>query len=108
MSNLLHVDDANFETEVLNSELPVLVDFSAAWCGPCQKLKPIVEEIANEYEGKVKVAHVDIDQAQDTAAKYSVMSVPALKFMKQGEIVDEAIGLMSKSDLASRLDKLIG
>jgi thioredoxin 1 len=107
MSDLVHVTDSNFEAEVLRSELPVLVDFSAAWCGPCQRLQPILEELATEYAGRVKVAHVDIDQAQSTASKYSVMSVPTLKFIKSGEIVDQALGLMSKSDLASRIDKLL-
>jgi thioredoxin 1 len=101
------VNDGNFEAEVLSSDLPVLVDFSATWCGPCQRLKPIVEELATEYKGRVKVAHVDIDEAQNTASRFSVMSVPTLKFIKGGEIVDEAIGLMSKSDLAGRLDKLL-
>lgn len=108
MSKLLHIDDSNFETEVLQSELPVVVDFSATWCGPCQRLKPIVEELADDYDGRVRVAHVDIDQAQETAAKYSVMSVPTLKFIKGGEIVDEAFGLMSKADLSSRIDQLLG
>ena len=107
MSDLVHVTDGNFEAEVLSSDVPVLVDFSAAWCGPCQRLKPIVEELATEYKGRVKVAHVDIDEAQNTASRFSVMSVPTLKFVKDGEIVDEAIGLMSKSDLAGRLDKLL-
>lgn len=107
MSDLLNVNDGNFEAEVLNSDLPVLVDFSAAWCGPCQRLKPIVEELSTEYKGRVKVAHVDIDEAQNTASRFSVMSVPTLKFIKGGEVVDEAIGLMSKSDLAGRLDKLL-
>lgn len=107
MSDLVHVTDGNFEAEVINSDTPVLVDFSAAWCGPCQRLKPIVEELATEYKGRVKVAHVDIDEAQSTASRFSVMSVPTLKFVKGGEIVDEAIGLMSKSDLAGRLDKLL-
>jgi len=107
MSDLVHVNDGNFENEVLQSDLPVLVDFSAAWCGPCQRLKPIIEELATEYAGRVKVAHVDIDEAQSTASKYDVMSVPTLKFIKGGEIVDQAIGLLSKSDLASRMDKLV-
>ena len=107
MSDLVHVDDANFEAEVLNSELPVVVDFSAVWCGPCLRLKPIIEELATEYAGRVKIAHVDIDEAQSTAGKYQIMSVPTLKFIKNGEIVDEAIGLLSKSDLAGRVEKLL-
>jgi len=107
MTDLVHVNDGNFEAEVLNSDIPVLVDFSAAWCGPCQRLKPIVEELATEYQGRVKVAHIDIDEAQNTASRFSVMSVPTLKFIKGGEVVDEAIGLLSKSDLVGRLDKLL-
>ena len=107
MSDLLHVNDGNFEAEVLKSDVPVLVDFSAAWCGPCQRLRPIIEELATEYAGRAKVAHVDIDEAQATAGKYSIMSVPTLKFVKGGEIVDEAIGLLSKAELASRLEKLL-
>jgi len=107
MSDLVHVNDGNFDNEVLKSDIPVLVDFSAAWCGPCQRLKPIIEELATEYAGRVKVAHVDIDEAQTTASKYAVMSVPTLKFIKGGEIVDQAIGLLSKTDLASRMDKMV-
>ncbi|MBN2492099.1 MAG: thioredoxin [Planctomycetes bacterium] len=107
MSDLVHVTDADFESEVLKSEIPVLVDFSAAWCSPCLRLRPILEDLATEYSGRVKIVHVDIDQAQSAASRYKVMSVPTLKFLKGGEIVDEAIGLMSKSDLSSRIDKLL-
>ena len=107
LSNLVHVNDANFEAEVLKSDMPVLVDFSAAWCGPCQRLAPILEELADEYSDRVKVVHVNIDEAQAVASQYKIMSVPTLKFMKGGEIQDEAVGLMSKADLASRIDKAL-
>ena len=77
----LEFDDSNFEAEVLKSETPVVVDFSATWCGPCQQLSPIIDQLAGDYEGRVKVGKVDIDNAQSTAATYGIMSVPTLSLI---------------------------
>ena len=103
----LELDDTNFDAEVLQGDGAVLVDFSAAWCGPCQQLTPIVEELATEYEGKAKVAKVDIDQAADVAGRYGIMSVPTVIFFKGGEKVDQLVGLFPKSQYKAKLDALL-
>ena len=107
MSDVLHVNDDNFETEVTQSDIPVLVDFSATWCGPCKKLDPIVEEIATEYKGRLKVAHVDVDKAQGSARKFGVMSVPTVLFMKDGQVKGTQIGLAPKEKMVEKLGALL-
>lgn len=107
MSHLIHVTDANFQQEVLDSALPVVVDFSATWCGPCKQLKPIVEELATQYEGKVKIAHVDVDEARQAAMKYGVMSVPTVLYLKGGQVRDSQIGVLAKDKMAAKIDNLI-
>ena len=107
MGTVLKVQDGNFEQEVLNSEVPVLLDFSAEWCGPCKALVPIIEEIASEYEGKVKVGTVDVGLAQDTAVKFGVLSVPTVLFFKNGKVRDQVVGLVQKNALVSRLQRLL-
>lgn len=102
-----HFTDDNFDAEVTNSDIPVLVDFFAEWCGPCKQLAPIVEELATEYEGKVKIGKVDVDSSNATAAKFQVMSIPTLVFMKGGEMVDKATGFMSKEALKEKLDAML-
>lgn len=99
--------DANFEEEVLNASGPVLVDFWATWCGPCRMLAPVVEELANQYAGKVKVCKLDVDQGMNTAGKYQISSVPTLIAFKNGQIVFQAAGLQSKDALAAKLDALL-
>ena len=94
--------DANFETEVLQSETPVLVDFWAPWCGPCQILGPVVEELATEMKG-VKIGKLNVDENPNTASKYSVMSIPSLKIFKGGQIVKEMVGVQSKETLEAEL-----
>ncbi|MDO9695781.1 MAG: thioredoxin [Candidatus Latescibacteria bacterium] len=107
MSELIHVTDANFQQEVLDSALPVVVDFSATWCGPCKQLKPIVEELATQYAGKVKIAHVDVDEARQAAMKYGVMSVPTVLYIKGGQVRDSQIGVIAKEKMAAKIDNLI-
>ena len=103
----LEFTDSNFESEVISSDQPVLVDFSATWCGPCKQLSPIIDELATEYDGRAKVGKVDIDQAQDTAAKFGIMSVPTVLLFKGGEKVDQVVGLNSKEFFKQKIDALL-
>ena len=89
----IHVGDDNFESEVLNSKLPVLVDFWAVWCGPCQMAAPVLEKIAQTYKGKLKVCKLNVDEARQTAVKYGIMSIPTLNMYKNGKIVEQIIGV---------------
>ena len=107
MSALIDVQDANFEEKVLRATRPVLADFSAAWCGPCKQLKPTVEELAGEYEGRVDMVHIDVDEARQTAATYGVMGVPTLMFFKDGEVADKVTGVIPKETLKQKLDRLL-
>ena len=107
MSNLYEADDSNFDSMVLKAEGPVLVDFSATWCGPCKKLEPIVHEIASEYDGRLTVVKVDVDRAQATAMRYGVLSVPTLLIFRDGAVKDQNIGLLSKKALADRVDRVL-
>jgi len=107
MSDLIHVTDENFDAEILKSEIPVLVDFSATWCGPCKQLTPIVEELAAEYAGRLKVAHVDVDHARDHAARFRVMSVPTVLYIKGGEVTDSQIGLTNKDKMVEKIDRML-
>ena len=96
---MIILNDSNFDQEVLSSDLPVLVDFYASWCGPCQMMGPVVEELAQELEGRVKVAKLNVDQAQQTAGKYGVMSIPTLILFKGGQVVKQMVGFKGKEDL---------
>lgn len=97
----------NFDKEVLKSELPVMVDFWAVWCGPCQVLSPIVEEIAKEYEGKLKVGKVNVDENNQLAMQYGVMSIPTLKFFKNGKLAGEMIGAAPKNLVEKEIQKYL-
>ena len=99
MSDLIHVDDSNFEAEVLKSELPVLVDFSAAWCGPCQRQLPLVEKFATDNLSKIKVCEVDIDDAPAIAAKLGIKGVPTLMLFKEGNSLGHKVGMTSLADM---------
>jgi thioredoxin 1 len=99
--------DDNFDGEALKSDLPVVVDFWAAWCGPCRMIAPIIEQLAEEYNGKVKVGKLDVDENQGVAIKYGVRSIPTVLFLKGGQVVDTVIGAVPKSMFVEKLTKLI-
>lgn len=107
MSKPREVTDAGFETEVLKSELPVLVDFWATWCGPCRLVAPLVDELAEDYDGRVKFVKVNTDENITTAASYGIQSIPTLLVFKDGKPVDQIIGFRPKSELSSLLEEAI-
>lgn len=107
MSTIVNATDTNFDSEVLASAAPVLVDFSAVWCGPCKALEPIVHEIAVQYGERLKVVKVDVDQAPGTAAKFGVLSIPTLMIFHGGKVKDQYVGLLTKKALADRVDKVL-
>ena len=96
----------NFDTEVLQSETPVVVDFWASWCPPCRMVSPILDELASEYQGKVKVVKVNVDEERDLAGKYQIQAIPTIMFFKDGKLADKVIGAESKASLAQRFEKL--
>ena len=108
MSTYVTGTDDNFETEVLGSDQPVLVDFWATWCGPCRTIAPTIEELASEYDGKAKVVKLDVDNNPQTAMKYGIRSIPSLLFFKNGRPVDQMVGVVPKKVLAEKLDALAG
>lgn len=102
------LNDQNFESEVLKSDVPALVDFWAPWCGPCKMMGSIIDEVAKDFEGKpVKIAKLNVDESAATAEKYNVMSIPTFKIFKGGEIVDEFVGAQSKEEIIKRLERVI-
>ena len=100
------IDEANFDNEVVKSTQPVLVDFWAEWCGPCKMISPLIDEIAREKAGSIKVAKVNVDENQSLSMKYNVRAIPALLFFKNGQLRDQVIGMTSKKDLLGRLEAL--
>lgn len=105
--NVHSVNDLNFDTEVLTSDLPVLVDFTATWCGPCKRVAPLVDQLADEYEGRFKVAKVDVDEAPNVATKYRIRSVPSLMVFKGGEVVATQLGAVPKNIIAQMMDRAL-
>ena len=103
MGNAVAVTEQNFEAEVLQSKVPVLVDFWAAWCGPCRAIAPALEEIATEYSGKLKVVKVDVDENQEISIKYDVRSIPTLMLFKNGQVMEKLIGAYPKPKLVSTI-----
>ena len=100
------ISDQNFEAEVIKSNLPVVVDLWAPWCGPCRMVGPVVEKLAEQFQGKVKFCKLNVDENQQTAAKYSVMSIPTLLFFKDGQVADTVIGAVPEQVLKPRIDAL--
>ena len=105
--NLVHVTDASFESDVLQSEVPALIDFWAAWCGPCKMIAPLLEELSNEYAGRIKVCKIDVDSNPQTAAKYNVRGIPTLLVFKNGSIKATKVGALSKSQLVEFVDSFV-
>jgi len=107
MSNLVNTTDNDFNTDVLESETPVLVDFWAGWCGPCKAIAPVLEDLSREYEGKVKIVKVDVTNCEQTAVNYNIRNIPALLLFKNGEVVAQQVGAVPRSKLVSFINENI-
>ncbi len=105
-SNIVTLTEENFAKEVLQSATPVLVDFWAEWCGPCKMLAPLLDDIASEYDGKVKVGKLNVDEHQGVPSEYGIRAIPTLLLFKQGQVTDQMVGLRSKRDLAASFDRV--
>ena len=105
--SLLHFTDANFKKDVLESNLPVLVDFWATWCGPCKMITPIIEELAKEYSGKIKIGKLNVEESPKTPSQYGVMSIPTLIFFKEGKVMEQVVGALNKAELKKKIDEII-
>ncbi|KKL52282.1 hypothetical protein LCGC14_2287060 [marine sediment metagenome] len=105
---VIEVTDENFEQEVIQSDIPVLVDFWADWCGPCKIFKPVIEKIAKEYEGKLKVCEVDTTISRNIGINYKIKALPSLLIFKDGEVKNKSVGLKSKADIIKNIEEVIG
>lgn len=107
MVNILEVNDKNFREEVLQSNIPVVVDFWAPWCGPCRVVAPVVEELSQEYAGKIKIVKMNTDENPSTPSQYMIISIPTLIFFKNGKPIDQLVGIQSKNEIKKHLDRLL-
>ncbi len=105
MSTVIHLTDDNFKKEVLDSGLPVLVDFWAPWCGPCKMIGPFVEEAAKEFANKLKVTKINIDENSKTPTQYGIMSIPTIMFFKNGKVMDQVVGALNKQELKKKIQE---
>ncbi len=105
MSSVIHADEGTFEKAVLQSDVPVLVDFWAAWCGPCKAIAPVLDELSGEFEGKARIVKIDVDANPNLAAQYGIRSIPSLFVFKNGEKVDNVVGAQPKAQLSALLNK---
>jgi thioredoxin 1 len=103
--NVTQVSDASFEGDILKSDVPVLVDFWAPWCGPCRSVGPIVEDLANQYAGKLKVAKVNVDESTEVAMRYQITSIPTFIVFKNGQVADRALGALPRSEFVKLIDR---
>ena len=106
-ANIVTLTEANFSEQVLKSTTPTVVDFWAEWCGPCKMLGPVLDELAGEYDGKVKIGKVNIDEFQQLAINYGINSIPTLLFFKNGQVADQVVGMRSKRDLKASFDRVL-
>jgi len=107
MADLLHVSDADFEKEIVQANIPAMVDFWAEWCGPCKMVGPTVEALAKEYEGKIKIAKMDVDENRETPAKFGIRSIPTLILFKEGKVAHTIVGALPKAEIEKELKKLL-
>lgn len=105
--DILHLNDNNFNSEVIKSNEPVLVDFWAEWCAPCKRVVPVIKELSQEYKGKVKIAKLNVEEGTNTATSFGIMSIPTLMLFKNGKIVKQIVGVVSKEELKSMIDSNI-
>jgi thioredoxin 1 len=107
MADLLEITDANFDEEIINSDVPAMVDFWAEWCGPCKMVSPVVEELAEEYKGRIKITQMDVDGNSQTPARFGIRNIPTLILFKKGEVVKTIIGAQPKKHIDDELKKLL-
>jgi thioredoxin 1 len=105
--SVAHFTDSNFKKDVLESQTPVVVDFWATWCGPCKMIAPVVDELAKEYHGKVKIGKINIDENSQVATNYGVMSIPTLMFFKHGKVMDQVVGALTKQELKRKIEAIL-
>ena len=105
--SLLHFTDGNFKKDVLESNIPVMVDFWATWCGPCKMITPIVEELAKEYSGKIKIGKLNVEESPKTPSQYGVMSIPSLIFFKEGKVMGQVVGALNKAELKKKINECL-